>query len=105
MSCRARDWAWSRKGLTLAQRVVLLALAEYADENGSRCFPSLGLLERMTELSRRGITKALSGLDGTLIERDRGGTGSSDPLSTADTGARGGQRRRRRSGTKFPKHA
>jgi hypothetical protein len=75
MSCRARDWAWRRKGLTLAQRVVLLALAEHADENGASCFPSLGLLERMTELSRRGITKALSGLDGTLIERDRGGPG------------------------------
>ncbi len=75
MSCRARDWAWSRKGLTLAQRVVLLALAEHADENGTSCFPSLGLLERTTELSRRGLTKALSGLDGALIERDRGGPG------------------------------
>ena len=73
MSRRARDWAWGRHGLTPAQRLVLLALAEYADDNGERCFPSLGLLERMTELSRRGITKALNGLDGALIERDRGG--------------------------------
>ena len=75
MSCRARDWAWSCKGLTLAQRVVLLALAERADENGTSCFPSLGLLERTTGLSRRGLTKALSELDGDLIERDRGGPG------------------------------
>ncbi len=73
MSRRARDWAWGRHGLTPAQRLVLLALAEHADDNGVRCFPSLGLLERMTELSRRGITKALNGLDGALIERDRGG--------------------------------
>ncbi len=64
MSRRARDWAWGRQGLTPAQRLVLLALAEHADDNGESCFPSLGLLERMTELSRRGITKALSGLDG-----------------------------------------
>ena len=73
MSRAARDWAWSRRGLTPAQRLVLLALAERADEQGESCFPSLGQLERMTELSRRGITKALSGLDGRLIERDRGG--------------------------------
>ncbi len=73
MSRAARDWAWSRRGLTLAQRLVLLALAERADDLGDSCFPSLRQLELMTELSRRGITKALSGLDGCLIERDRGG--------------------------------
>ncbi|MCP3880446.1 MAG: helix-turn-helix domain-containing protein, partial [Sulfitobacter sp.] len=73
MSRHARDWAWGRQGLTPAQRLVLLALAEHADDHGESCFPSLGLLERMTELSRRGITKALNGLDGALIERDRGG--------------------------------
>jgi hypothetical protein len=73
MGRRARDWAWGRHGLTPAQRLVLLALAEHADDHGESCFPSLGLLERMTELSRRGITKALNGLDGALIDRDRGG--------------------------------
>ena len=73
MSRRARDWAWGRQGLTPAQRLVLLALAEHADDHGESCFPSLGLLQRMTELSRRGITKALNGLDGALVERDRGG--------------------------------
>jgi hypothetical protein len=52
---------------------VLLALAELADDDGGQCFPSLGQLERMTELSRRGVTKALAGLDGRLIERERGG--------------------------------
>jgi len=76
MSRAARDWTWSRRGLTLAQRLVLLALAEYAGERGEQCFPSLGLLERMSEPSRRGITKALGGPDGTLIERARGGPGS-----------------------------
>jgi len=73
MSRAARDWAWSRRGLTPAQRLVLLALAERANDLGDSCFPSLRQLELMTELSRRGITKALSGLDGRLIERDRGG--------------------------------
>ncbi|WP_083884792.1 DnaT-like ssDNA-binding domain-containing protein [Thioflavicoccus mobilis] len=73
MSRAARDWAWSRRGLTPAQRLVLLALAERANDRGDSCFPSLRQLEHVTELSRRGITKALAGLDGRLIERDRGG--------------------------------
>jgi hypothetical protein len=73
MSRAARDWAWRCRGLTPAERVVLLALAELADDDGGQCFPSLGQLERVTELSRRGVTKALAGLDGRLIERDRGG--------------------------------
>lgn len=91
MSRVARDWAWSCQGLTPAQRLVLLALAEHADENGTSCFPSLGLLERLTELSRRGITKALSGLDGALIERDRGGPGRATNyrlLLSSQSGAR-----------------
>jgi hypothetical protein len=73
MSRAARDWAWRCRGLTLAERVVLLALAELADDDGGQCFPSLGQLERTTELSRRGVTKALAELDGRLIERERGG--------------------------------
>ena len=73
MSRAARDWAWSCRGLTPAQRLVLLALAERADDHGESCFPSLRQLEHMTELSRRGITKALAGLDGYRIERERGG--------------------------------
>ena len=75
MSDELRGWAWSRRGLTLAQRLVLLALAEHTSHDGQRCYLSLGVLETMTELSRRGITKALNGLDGALIERDRGGPG------------------------------
>lgn len=75
MSDELRGWAWSRRGLTLAQRLVLLALAEHAGNDGQRCYLSLGVLEAMTELSRRGITKALNGLDGALIARDRGGPG------------------------------
>ena len=75
MSCAARDWAWSQSGLTPAQRLVLLALAEHADTEGGSCFPSIGTLERMTGLSRRGVTKALEALDGRWIARERGGPG------------------------------
>jgi len=75
VSRAARDWAWSQSGLTPAQRLVLLALAEHADTEGGSCFPSIGTLERMTGLSRRGVTKALEALDGRWIARERGGPG------------------------------
>jgi len=93
MSRRARDWAWGCRGLKPAQRLVLLALAELADDNGEHCFPSLGLLERMTELSRRGITKALGELDGRLISRERGGPrrSTSYRLPISDPGGGGRQ--------------
>ena len=61
--------------MTPAQRLVLLALAEHADTEGGSCFPSIGTLERMTGLSRRGVTKALEALDGRWIARERGGPG------------------------------
>jgi len=90
MSRTARDWAWGCRGITLAERVVLLALAELADNDGGQCFPSLGQLERMTELSRRGVTKALTGMDGRLIERERGGPRRSTRYRLLLAGAGGG---------------
>jgi hypothetical protein len=73
VSRAARDWARSRRGLPPAQRLILLVLAERANDRGDRCLPSLRQLELVTELSRRGITKALYGGEGRLIERYRGG--------------------------------
>jgi putative SOS response-associated peptidase YedK len=39
MKRAARDWAWHGRGLTPAQRLVLLALAEHAEETCG-CWPS-----------------------------------------------------------------
>jgi DNA-binding MarR family transcriptional regulator len=73
MSNRARDWVWRSRGLTPARRVVLLALAHHADGDGEIDLPALGVLERMTGLSRRGIVKTLNGLQAAgLIARGRG---------------------------------
>jgi len=59
--------------LTPTQRLVLLALAEYADDEGATSLPSLRRLERMTSLSRRGIAKTLNALEAAgLIARDEG---------------------------------
>ncbi len=77
MSVTATTWAWSQS-LQATAKLVLLALADHADEEG-RCWPSLGRLEQMTGLNRSTITRALSSLDGVLISRDRsdGGVGHS----------------------------
>lgn len=77
MSVTATTWAWSQS-LPATAKLVLLALADHADDEG-HCWPSLGRLEQMTGLNRSTITRALSSLDGMLISRDRsdGGVGHS----------------------------
>ncbi len=71
MSRRARDWAWSRRGLTPALRCILLALAEHADEEG-RCWPSLARLAALAEVDRRTVTRGLAALEArALLARER----------------------------------
>ena len=71
MSRAARDWAWDCRGLTPAQRLVLLALAEHADEAGG-CWPSLSRLAARAELDRRTVTRSLAALEARgLIHRAR----------------------------------
>jgi DNA-binding MarR family transcriptional regulator len=73
MSERAWNWAWVCRGLTPTLRLVLLALAEHAGDDGETCLPALGRLERMTGLSRRGVAKTLNALEATgLIAREPG---------------------------------
>jgi len=71
MSRAARDWAWSCRGLTLALRCILLALAEHADGDG-RCSPSLTRLAELTGADRRTVTRGLAELEARgLVERER----------------------------------
>lgn len=71
MSRAARDWAWDCRGLTPAQRLVLLALAEHADEAGG-CWPSLSRLAARAEVDRRTVTRCLAALEARgLIHRAR----------------------------------
>lgn len=69
MSHKASAWAMTVKGLTMGQRVVLYHLADRCNEGHpqwegrSVCWPSLKLLEKHTELTRRGLTKILLSLE------------------------------------------
>lgn len=74
MSVAATNWVWTQSKAEGADRLVLLALADFADETG-KCFGSWGTMQRKTLLSRRTIARSLSRLvesgDLTEIEHAR----------------------------------
>ncbi|MCU0974069.1 MAG: DnaT-like ssDNA-binding domain-containing protein [Burkholderiales bacterium] len=74
MSREARDWAWTLE-VSPPQKLVVLALAEHADEFGD-CWPSLTRLSDLTGLARSTVTEALAALEtARLIDRQRGSSG------------------------------
>ena len=58
MSVAATSFVWERSESEGADRLVLLALADFADENGN-CFGSWGKLEQKTRLSRATVARCL----------------------------------------------
>lgn len=61
--------AWTRTDLTAHQKIVLLALADRADEKGM-CWPSIGWLVSRTSMSERGVQKTIRTLEELgLLER------------------------------------
>ena len=62
MSVKATSWVWQESKSEGADRLVLLALADFADEVG-RCFGSWGTLESKTRLSRSTIVRSLKRLE------------------------------------------
>lgn len=69
-----RAWAWQCPGTTPSQRLVLLALCERL-QRGHPCHCSLNELATLAALTPRGLTKALAGLDGRYLQRQRRGRG------------------------------
>lgn len=53
-----------------SQKLVLLALAEFANADGSNCFPSIGSIARLTSYNERTVRRALDdALAGQWIDR------------------------------------
>lgn len=73
MSVEATSWVWKHSKAEGTDLLVLLALADFAQED-HRCFGSWGKLEQKTKLSRRTIARCLTRLQasGELIMRERG---------------------------------
>ncbi|MCF8005325.1 MAG: hypothetical protein K9L32_14200 [Chromatiaceae bacterium] len=69
-----RAWAWQCRGVTPSQRLVLLALCEQL-QHGHPCHCSLNALAKLVALTPRGLSKALTALDGRYLQRQRCGRG------------------------------
>lgn len=72
MSLTATRWAWSVTGLAAGSKLVLLALADHADDDG-RCWPAQDRLSEMTGLSRATVQRSLVALEELdLLTREPG---------------------------------
>lgn len=65
MSVQAMAWAWDVQGLSASEKLVLLAIADHADDEGV-AFPGIARISTKTGLSRR----AIIGIIGRLCEKD-----------------------------------
>lgn len=70
MSLRVMSWVLDESEAKLGARLVLLSLAEYAHDDGSKAFPSVENIARKARLSVRGARDALRKLeaDGMIVK-------------------------------------
>lgn len=62
MSVRVMSWVWDHSRSKSTQRLVLLAIADCAADDGANAYPSMAELMRKTGLSERGVQSAVNGL-------------------------------------------
>lgn len=63
MSVHVTSWVLRNSRATLGSRLVLLCLADYADDQGGNCWPSVGTIANETLLSVRQVQYALRHLE------------------------------------------
>lgn len=69
MSVRVSTWVWHETTARGSDLLVLLALADIADDDGS-CWPKVGVLSDKVRLDRATVQRRLKALiDGGLVER------------------------------------
>lgn len=78
MSFHVTSWVLRHSEARLGPRLVLIALSEFAHDDGTKAFPAIDTLVERTRLSRSGVKAALKSLkdDGSIEEsgRTRSGT-------------------------------
>lgn len=62
MSVKVTSWVWEHSRSRGAQRLVLLCIADHANDDGLEAFPSLARLARKTGMTERGVQKAIQSL-------------------------------------------
>ncbi len=77
MSFKCVAWVLDNSDSTLGARLVLISLAEFAQDDGSETYPSVETLMKRSRLSRRGVQDALRRLesDGSLARDGLGSKG------------------------------
>lgn len=80
MSIKVIQWVWDCSESKNAERLVLLAIADNAADDGSHAYPSLTELQRKANLSERAVRDALRRLEarGELVTHIGGGRGGTN---------------------------
>lgn len=63
MSFHLVSWVLKHSEATLGGRLVMIVLAEFGHDDGTRCFPSVETIAERTRMSRRGVQEALRRLE------------------------------------------
>ena len=75
MSIKAMTTVWDKSEQSGSSLLMLLAIADYAHDDGSNAWPSLSTLARKTRMSRRNAIRTIKKLEkaGELFVVRRGG--------------------------------
>jgi hypothetical protein len=90
MSVPATDWVWKHSRAVGNARLVLLAIADRAEPNGTGAFPTVETLAKRTRLSPRTVQRCIHSLEaaGELsVERDVGRVNRYAVRMTSSTGS------------------
>ncbi len=63
MSIKVMSWVWENSTVQGGELLVLLAMADHANDAGERIFPSVDSLRQKARLSRRQVQRILRGLE------------------------------------------
>ena len=80
MSIHAISWVLKHSGATGSERLVLIALADKSEDDGSNCFPSVSTLAVESRCSRRTVQSSLRKLEaaGRIIAAGKGAKGQTN---------------------------
>ena len=79
MSVQALSWVLNKSKSTLGSRLVLLSIANFADENGMNSWPKVPVIAQQARVSERQVQncfKNLERLGELVIKRGEGYNGS-----------------------------
>lgn len=88
MSIQVTSWVFRHSPATLGRRLVLLVLADKANDDGTGCWPSVATIAEQARLSERAVQYALRQLeeDGQIVRAGYGPAGTINYTVVTDHG-------------------